>query len=99
MALIKQYSTLTSGTITGVDTKQDIQVIHNAASLAATLTITFPATPTDGQIFGVISVLGVTVLTMTSAATIIGVLTSIVAATGFARWIYSTDAVAWIRFG
>ena len=56
---VKQYSTLTSGTITGNDTGQNVQVIHNAASLAATLTITFPATPLDGQIFSVASVLGV----------------------------------------
>ena len=46
--MVKQYSTITSGTITANDTKQNVQVIHNAASLAATLTASFPANPADG---------------------------------------------------
>jgi len=94
--MVKQYSTITTGTITGLDTQQDVQVIHNAASLAATLTITFPATPKDGQKFGIASVLGVTALTMTSTATIVGIL-SVVAAAGFATWIYNSDSTKWIR--
>ena len=93
---VKQYSTLTSGTITGNDTGQDAQVIHNAGSLAATLTVTFPATPIDGQKFGMASVLGVTALTMTSGATIVGVLT-IIAAAGFATWTYNSDSSKWVR--
>jgi hypothetical protein len=95
---IKQYSTLTSGTITANDTKQDIQIIHNAGSLAATLTITFPATPTDGQKYGVASVLGVTLLTLTAGVTIISTLTAI-AAGGFATWMYNSDSTSWIRIG
>ena len=96
--LVKQYSTLTSGTITGNDTKQDVQVIHNAVSLAVTLTITFPATPIDGQKFGIASVLGVTGLTMTAGQTISGILTTL-AAIGYATWIYNSDATTWIRIG
>lgn len=96
--MVKQYSTLTSGTITGQDTKQDIQVIHNAVSLAVTLTMTFPANPIDAQIFAVASVLGVTGLTMTSGQTISGILTTL-AALGFARWMYSVDATTWVRIG
>ena len=94
--MVKQYSTITSGTITGADTQQDVQVIHNAVSLAATLTITFPATPKDGQKFGIASVLGATALTMTSTSTIVGVLT-VIAAAGFATWIYNTDSTKWVR--
>lgn len=98
MQSLKQYSTLTSGTITGNSTKQDEQVIHNAGSLAATLTMAFPSSPTDGQLFGFASVLGVTVLTMTSAATIVGSLASIAAA-GCARWMYDSNSSQWIKIG
>lgn len=96
--LVKQYSTLTSGTITGQDTGQDTQVIHNAASLAATLTITFPANPIDSQRYGVSSVLGVTILTMTSGQTIVGILTALTAV-GYATWMYNSDSSKWIRIG
>ena len=94
--MVKQYSTITSGTITANDTKQNVQVIHDAASLAATLTATLPASPIDGQTFGFASVLGVTVLTMSSALTIIGALTTIAAA-GFSTWTFNSDSSKWIR--
>jgi len=96
--LFKQRSTLTSGTIPIQDTKQDVQLIHDAASLAVTLTITFPASPVDGQIFGVTSTLGVTTLTLTSAITIVNALTALVAG-GFARWIYDAASNKWFRIG
>ena len=94
--LVKQYSTLTSGTITIVDTKQDIQLIHNESSLAATLTINFPATPTDGQIFSIASILGVTLLTLFSTLSIVAAITSL-AAGGFASYMYDITANKWIR--
>jgi len=94
--MVKQYSTITSGTITGTDTQQNVQVIHNAASLAATLTVALPATPKDGQKFGLASVLGVTALTMTSSSTISGALT-VIAANGFATWMYNIDGSKWVR--
>lgn len=96
--VVKQYSTLTSGTITGNNTGQDVQVIHNAVSLAVTLTVTFPANPIDGQIFALASVLGVTGLTMTAGQTISGILTTL-AALAFARWMYNSDSTTWIRIG
>ena len=96
--LIKQYSTSTSGTVTAQDTKQDIQLIHNGASLAATLTVTFPATPTDGQVFSIASSLGVTLLTLTSSITILSGITSLTAG-GFASWMYEKTANKWIRIG
>lgn len=98
MNLVKQYSTATSGTITVSDTKQNVQVIHNAATLAATLTITFPANPTDGQTLGVASVLGVTLLTLSAAITIVSALTAIVAG-GFATYMYDSNSTKWIRTG
>ena len=66
---IKQYSTVATGTITAQDTKQDIMLVHNAAALASTLTIAFPATPIDGQIFGITSALGITALTISGGTT------------------------------
>ena len=94
--MVKQYSTATSGTITGNDTKQDVQLIHDAASLAATLTVTLPTSPIDGQKYGLASVLGITALTMTAGVTIIGVLTTLIAA-GFSTWTYNSDGNKWIR--
>ncbi len=95
---IKQISTLTSGTITIADTKQDVQLVHNAASLAITLTITLPASPTDGQKVGFASTLGVTTLTLSSGLTIIGALTTIAAA-GFATFMYEASTNKWFRIG
>ncbi len=94
--LYKQRSTLTSGTIIILDTQQNVQLIHDAASLAVTLTITFPATPVDGQTIGVSSRLGVTTLTVSSAITVVNVLTT-VAAGGFASWIYDAASGKWFR--
>lgn len=96
--LFKQRSTLTSGTITVQDTQQDVQLIHDAASLAVTLTITFPASPVDGQIFGVTSTLGVTTLTITSAITVVNTLTALIAG-GFATWMYDATSSKWFRIG
>ena len=96
--LLKQYSTPTSGTITALDTQQDIHIIHNGASLSATLTVVFPTAPADGQIFGISSGLGITLLTNTSVKTIIGALSSIVAA-GYASYIYDVTSDKWFRKG
>lgn len=94
--MIKQISTATSGTVTAIDTKQNLQLIHNAASLAITLTISFPVTPTDGQTFSVVSVLGVTTLTLSSALTILGGITTL-AVTGFATYMYESSLNQWFR--
>jgi len=96
--LIKQYSTSTSGTVTVQDTKQDVQIIHNGVSLSATLTIAFPASPTDGQVLNIASVLGVTALTLTAGVSILSTLTSIIAG-GFASYMFDITANKWIRIG
>ena len=93
---IKQISTATSGTVTVADTKQDVQLIHDAASLAVTLTITLPANPVDGQRVSFASTLGVTTLTISSALTIIGGL-SILAAAGFAAYMFEAGQNKWFR--
>ena len=95
---IKQVSTATSGTISLSDTKQDVVLIHDAGSLAITLTITFPASPIDGQQLRIASTLGVTTLTLSSGLSIIGVITTI-AAGGFASYIYEVGQNKWFRIG
>lgn len=94
----KQLSTATSGTITCSDTQQDIMLIHDAASLAITLTIALPATPVDAQRVTFISRLGVTTLTLSSALTIIGSI-AVLAAGGFATYIYEASNNKWYRAG
>jgi hypothetical protein len=59
-------STATSGTVTMPDTQQDVVLFHNAASLAATLTVAVPATPIEGQRICISSTLGITALTLTT---------------------------------
>ena len=94
--LIKQLSTLTSGSVSIGDTKQDIQLIHNAASLAVTLTISLPANPVDAQKVGIVSVLGVTTLTLSSALSIIGGIT-VLAAAAYATYMYEASTNQWYR--
>lgn len=60
-----QLSTAISGTVTPMDTQQDLTLIHDAAA-TVTLTIPFPATPKNGQSFTVCSVGGITTLTLTT---------------------------------
>lgn len=98
MPNIKQYSTLTSGTVTLSDTKQDLVLIHDAVSLAVTLTIVFPASPVDGHRVTICSTLGVTTLTISSANTVLGGLSTL-AALGYGSWIYNSDATKWFRYG
>lgn len=94
--LIKQVSTATSGTITCTDTKQDLVIVHDAASLAVTLTVALPASPTDGQKVSFTTTLGITTLTISSALTIIGTLTTLAAA-GFWTFIYENSTNKWFR--
>lgn len=94
--LVKQISTATSGTVTIGDTQQDTQLIHNAVSLAVTLTIALPATPIDGQKVGIVSVLGVTTLTVSSALGIIGGIT-VLAAAAYATYMYEASINKWFR--
>lgn len=93
---VKQVSTATSGTVTMPDTKQDVVLIHDAESLAETLTMAFPANPVDGQRVVIASTLGVTELTLSSALTIVGGL-SVIAAGGCAGYIYEAGQNKWFK--
>lgn len=92
--MIKQYSVASSGSVTLQDTQQDIQLVHNAT--AVTLTIAFPATPIDGQRVGMAAIQAITTLTLTSALTIIGAITSM-AVGGCATYCYNSDSNKWVK--
>lgn len=96
--IIKQVSTATSGTITLPNTAQDCQLVHDAASLAITLTIVLPGSPIDGQKVGIVSTLGVTTLTLSSGLTIVGLLTTL-AAIGCATFMYESSTNKWFKIG
>lgn len=96
--IAKTYSTVTSGTVSTLDTKQDQVVIHNAGSLAVTLTVTLPASPNDGQKVTFCSALGVTTLTISSAITVVGGVSTLAAA-GYWTLCYESTANKWFRIG
>lgn len=66
LGIFSQYSTAGSGTVNVQDTQQDVILVHDT-TLAATLTITLPAAPVDGQRITILSVGGVTTLTLSSS--------------------------------
>jgi hypothetical protein len=72
-------------------------LVLNNATLLATLTVTLPANPVDGQRVLITSGAGVTLMTL-NGGTIKGIITGL-AINGYARFIYSADANAWFRTG
>ena len=72
-----QLSTSTSGTVTPIDTQQDLVLIHDAG-ITLNLAIKFPDTPKNGQLFSIASAGGITTLTLTTlVGTIANTITSI----------------------
>jgi hypothetical protein len=95
--LITSISTATSGTVALADTQQDIVLFHDAASLAATLTITMPATPINGQRVCLSSTLGVTALTLTATVgAITNLITALVVGTPIA-YMYNLTQNKWFK--
>lgn len=88
-----QYVTPTTGQ-TVVANGAGALVINPAGTLVA-LTITFPASPVDGQAFEILSTQVVTTMTL-GGGTIASALTTI-GVNGAARWKYSTSAASWLR--
>jgi hypothetical protein len=68
-----QLTTATSGTVTAMNTQQDLTVIHDAGATIA-LTTAFPSNPINGQSFTLCSVGGITTLTLT---TVVGAISNI----------------------
>lgn len=89
-------STVTSGTITIVDTKQNVIQIHDAG-LTAALTVTMPANPVNGQTVTLSSSGGITLLTLTtSSGTVANGLTSM-SIGGTACWVYASQTNKWYK--
>lgn len=72
------------------------QLVLNPAGTLAALTVAFPASPTNGQLFSIASTQIITALTLTSTSTINGTITTL-AANGGATWVFDTSLTAWIR--
>jgi hypothetical protein len=92
---VPQYATPLTGTTVTSDGSQ--QLVINPAGTLLALTVAFPATPVDGQRFDISCTQIITGLTLTSAATILGTLTTFAAANAFAGWVYSATAASWVR--
>lgn len=92
---VVQYATPATGaTITVGSTGYTVLLINPALTLA-TLTITFPSSPQDGDVvnFGCTQI--VTALTM-NGGTISGGLSSLAVGTA-GTWTYSADSSTWIK--
>lgn len=70
----------------------------NHSSLIAGATVTFPSTPRDGQMFMIGSKSAITVVSVSSAKTVLGGITTM-AALGWGTWVYSQSADVWVRVG
>lgn len=95
LALGIQYAAPATGA-TVTSTGEPKLVLNPAGALLA-LTVNFPPTPINGQVFDIASTQPITTLTLaTGTGSILGTLTTI-ATNGFAGWVYSTTAASWVR--
>lgn len=75
-------------------------LILTPAGTLLTLTVNFPTSPYEGQRFTLFSSQILTGLTLAAGAgTILGTLTTLAAANGFATWQYNLAATTWYRIG
>lgn len=96
MTAAVQYAQPASGATVAFSAGRSVLFIDNGALLAS-LTVTLPASPVDGQGARIASAAGVTVLTI-GGGTIKGAATSL-AVNGWAQFNYSAAAAAWFRTG
>lgn len=87
----------TTGSTVTVSDGGNVHLIINPAGTLATLTVTFPSSPSDMDIVTMSSSQIVTALTM-SGGTFIGALTTLAVAS-FARYMYSSTSSKWWRIG
>lgn len=92
-----QYVTPTTGSTITVNANGNVMLFVNPAGTLATLTITLPSTPSDGDKVDLGSSQIVTGLTM-NGGTIIGALSTMAVAT-FASYTYSSGSSSWFRTG
>lgn len=92
-----QYAAPTVGQTVTINSNGHVQLLVNPAGTLATLTITFPSTPSDGDMIEMGCSQIVTALTM-NGGTIIGSLAAL-AVGGGGTWIFSATASSWIKIG
>jgi hypothetical protein len=91
-----QRTTLTSGSFTPTATPSDLIMIHEAGA-TATLTINMPTVPRDKQKVTIISVGGITALTLSTAVgSILNNITTLVAG-GSARFVWLASESKWYK--
>lgn len=90
-----QRAAPTTGATVASDGSPVLALLHS--STIATLTVTFPSSPRNGQEFGISSKSAVTALTLNGGTTIGA--PSALTAGGFATWAFSATDTAWIRAG
>lgn len=91
-----QYTQPSTGATVVMIAGKSALIIDNGA-LLATLTVTLPSAPSDGQRVIIASASGVTALTI-NGGTIKGTVATL-AVNGYVRFIYSASAAAWLRTG
>lgn len=93
----KQIAAPTTGATIVVDNASvDIRLVINAAGTIATLTITMPSVPFDGQKVDICSSNIVTLLTM-NGGTINGALSSLPTVNSFVSYIYESTGTKWYK--
>ena len=80
-----QKTTATTGSIVAIDTQQDLVMIHDAG-VTLTLSVAFPSTPVNGQLFNLCSAGGITALTLTTEIGTISNIITTMSAGGSANW-------------
>lgn len=90
-----QYVTPATGATVTVNSNGHVMLFVNPAGTLATLTITLPSSPTDGDRVTLGSSQIVTGLTM-NGGTVIGALSTMAVAT-FATYTYSSNSSNWFR--
>lgn len=95
-----QIDTPTSGSTITCPSGLGEEVVNNSATLA-TLTVIFPPSPSDGDIFGLSSIKAVTVMTLSTSdgSSIIGSASGNYNTSGGGAhmWIYDSASTTWFR--
>lgn len=93
-----QYETPTEGSTVTVSSTTNILILNPAADLT-NLTITFPSSPSTGYNLAIMSSQAVANLTISSAKTVNGALTTFSADNTYAQYIYNSTADKFFRCG
>lgn len=92
-----QYSAPTTGGTVTINSNGNVKLLLNPAGTLATLTVTFPGSPSDGDMIQMGCTQIVTALTM-NGGTIVGALASF-AVGGSGTWVFSSTSGTWIKTG